>query len=141
MAVQLALALLLVLGSGLMVRTLARLLSTDPGFEPANVVTAQVSIPGTVYNNAERALAFFDAVLQRLRAAPAVEDAALVWGLPFTDQFDSSPFQLPGRPPLPGDPERHAQARIVSPLLPDDGESRCSPAATLPGPSGRGRRW
>jgi putative ABC transport system permease protein len=113
-ATQLALALLLLLGSGLMIRTLARLLAADSGFEPANVVTAQISVPGTVYDSAERRLAFFDSVLERLRALPGVGDVALVWGLPFSGQNDSSPFAIPNRPAEPGDPERHAEGRMVS---------------------------
>lgn len=113
--VQVALALVLLLGSGLMVRTLSSLLSADPGFSPENVVTAQVSIPGTRYDTAEKALGFFDELLERVRAMPGVQSAALVWGLPFTGQNDSSPFDIPSRPAQPGDPERHAEARMVSP--------------------------
>jgi putative ABC transport system permease protein len=112
--VQVALALVLLLGSGLMIRTLSRLLASDPGFVPENVTTAQVSIPGSVYDTPEKALAFFDDLLQRVRALPGLEDAALVWGLPFTDQGDSSPFDIPGRPTQPGEPRRHAEARMTS---------------------------
>jgi len=111
---QVALALVLLLGSGLMVRTLSQLLAADPGFDPRNVHTARVSIPGLVYDTPERRLAFFDALLERVRALPGVDHAALVWGLPFTDMNDSSPFEIIGRPSREGDPPRHAEARIVS---------------------------
>jgi putative ABC transport system permease protein len=114
-ALQLGLALLLVLGSGLMVRTLAQLLGADPGFVPENVTTAQVSVAGATYDTPAKRLAFFDAVMERLRALPGVDAAALVWGLPFSGQGDSSPFDIPGRPARPGEPERHAEARMVSP--------------------------
>lgn len=113
--VQVALALVLLLGSALMIRTLSRLLASDPGFAAEELTTAQVSVSGTAQDTPEKRVAFFDALLERLRAIPGVEDAALVWGLPFTDQNDSSPFDIPGRPALPGEPERHAEARIVSP--------------------------
>ncbi len=114
-AVQLGLALLLVLGSGLMIRTLARLLAANPGFDAANVTTAQVSVAGGAYDTPAKRLAFFDALLERLRALPGVDDKALAWGLPFTDQIDSSPFDIPGRPARSGEPDRHAEARMVSP--------------------------
>ncbi|CAN5719544.1 ABC transporter permease [soil metagenome] len=112
--VQVALALVLLLGSGLMIRTLASLLGADPGFDSRNLVTAQVSIPGATYDSPERSLAFFDDLLASTRSQPGVNDAALVWGLPFTGQTDSSPFDIPSRPSAPGDPERHHEARIVS---------------------------
>jgi predicted permease len=111
---QVALTLVLLLGSGLMIRTLDRLLASDPGFAPANLVTAQVSIPPARYN-AARAVGFFDELLARLRAAPGVDEAALVLGLPFAGALDSSPFEVIGRPPGEREPERHSEAATVSP--------------------------
>ena len=141
---QVALALVLLLGSGLMVRTLSQLLAADPGFDPRNVHTARVSIPVQVYDTPERRLAFFDALLERVRALPGVEHAALVWGLPFSDMNDSSPFEIIGRPAGEGDPPRHAEARVVSadyfrtmriPVLAgtvfDDSERPGSPRVTI----------
>jgi putative ABC transport system permease protein len=112
--VQVALAVLLLLGSGLMLRTLSALFATNPGFRAENVITAQVSIPGATYDTPERALGFFEALLERVRTQPGIEDAALVLGLPFTDQTDSSPFDIPSRPRQQGEPERHHEARIIS---------------------------
>jgi predicted permease len=111
--VQVALALVLLLGSVLMVRTLSELLGSDPGFDPENLVTAEISVPGTEYDSPARS-AFFEQVLRQVRALPGLEDAAISWGLPFTGQGSSSPIALPGRPEQPGDPERHAQGRTVS---------------------------
>lgn len=113
--VQVMLALALLLGSALMIRTLSRMLATDPGFAPRDLTTAQLSVSGGSYDTPERRAAFFDAVLERVRAHPGVESAAMVWGLPFTDQGDSSPFEIIGRPARAGDPERHAEARVVGP--------------------------
>lgn len=112
--VQVALALVLLLGSALMIRTLSSLVTADPGFDARNLTTAQVSIPSAAYDTPDRTLAFFDQLLERTRALPDVRDAALVWGLPFTGQTDSSPFDIPSRPSSPGDPERHHEARVVS---------------------------
>jgi putative ABC transport system permease protein len=112
--VQVALALVLLLGSGLMLRTLAALLETDTGFDGANVMTAQVSIPGTTYDTPDKSLAFFTELIETTRGQPGVQDAALIWGLPFSGQTDSSPFDIPARPSSPGDPQRHHEARVVS---------------------------
>jgi putative ABC transport system permease protein len=112
--VQVALALVLLLGSGLMIRTLSRLLASDPGFRPENLTTAQISLGGSNYSSPERRVHFFDAALERIRVLPGMQSAALVWGLPFTDQNDSSPFDIVGRPAAEGEPERHAEARVVS---------------------------
>ena len=111
---QVALALVLVLGSGLMVRTLARLLAVDPGFTADNVITAQVSIPSATYDAPDKVTAFFDGLLERLRALPGVEGAALAWGLPFTSGGSSSPFDITGRTTPDGSPARHAEGRYVS---------------------------
>jgi putative ABC transport system permease protein len=110
---QVALALVLLLGSGLMIRTLSGLLAADPGFEGQDVLTGHVSIPAAMYDVPGR-IAFFDALLERVRSLPGVEYAALAWGLPFTGHLDSSSFDIVGRPSRPGEPERHHEARIVS---------------------------
>ena len=112
--VQVALAVVLLLGSGLMIRTLAQLFAIDPGFRAEGLTTAQVSLPRTTYDTPERTLAFYVNLLEQVRARPGVQDAALVLGLPFTQQTDSSPFDIPSRPQGPGEPERHHEARAVS---------------------------
>jgi putative ABC transport system permease protein len=112
--VQIALALVLLIGSGLMIRSLGRLLETDIGFAPSRVVAAQVSLPPSKYNNVPRQSAFYDAVLERLRGMPGMDAAAIAWALPFSDQRgDSSPFEIVGRPAQPNEPERHAEYRVV----------------------------
>ena len=112
---QVALTLVLLLGSGVMVRSLARLLDTDPGFNPASTVTMQVSPPSTRYSWSRRA-ALYQQLLQQLRALPGVEVAAFTATLPFSDMgLDSSPFSVPGAPPLPDGQQRHANAIPVSP--------------------------
>src|SRR5690606_12330017 len=75
---QIALAVVLLLGFGLMVRTLSHLLDADPGFEPRGVVTARISLPDAAYESTERRVAFFDALLERIRATPGIDSAALV---------------------------------------------------------------
>jgi len=112
--VQVALALVLLLGSGLMIRTLGHLLDTSPGFNAGRLVTAQVALPGSRYASVPSQTAFYDALLERLRAVPGIEGATLVWALPFSTQIrDSSPFEIAGRPTREGEPQRHAEYRVV----------------------------
>jgi putative ABC transport system permease protein len=112
--VQIGLALVLLIGTGLMVRSLERLLGTDVGFAPERVVSAQVALPLATYDSVAKQRAFYDAVLERLRSMPGIDAASVVWALPFSDQVrDSSPFEIVGRPMEPGGPERHAEYRVV----------------------------
>jgi putative ABC transport system permease protein len=114
--VQVALAVVLLAGSGLMIRSLARLVATDPGFHPERVTSAQLALPASRYTDVPQQAAFFDAVLPRLQSIPGIQAAGAGWPLPFSDQLhDSAPFTLPGRPPVPGTPELHAEYRVVSP--------------------------
>jgi putative ABC transport system permease protein len=105
----------LLVGSGLMIRSLAQLLGTDAGFRAEQLVTAQVTLPNASYGERAQRTAFVDALLERLQGTPGVQGAAAGWALPFSDQIrDSSPFQLPGTPADPDGPERHADTRIAS---------------------------
>ncbi len=73
---EVALAVALLTGAGLIVRTVQRLQSTPLGFAPDNVMTMQISLPGAKYSQVEQRAAFFDQLMQRLRTVPGVVDAA-----------------------------------------------------------------
>ncbi|HEY2907003.1 MAG TPA: ABC transporter permease [Vicinamibacterales bacterium] len=79
---EVALSLVLLMGAGVMVRTLSALRHVDAGFDPHNVLTMQVALPQTRYATPARISAFFDESLRRIRALPAVESAAAVDDLP-----------------------------------------------------------
>ena len=102
---EVALALILLAGAGLMVRTMANLLAIDPGFEPAGVVSAQISLPGARYAPEQRR-AFFDAVIERTLAVPGVVSAAFTNSLPvqgsnWNSVFIVSDQAIPARADLP----------------------------------------
>jgi predicted permease len=80
---QVAMSLLLLAGTGLLIRSLARLLSVDPGFESRQVMMAEVSLPGGDYPR-ERVNSFFAELAERARAIPGVEAVGLTNGLPLT---------------------------------------------------------
>jgi len=79
---EVALSLVLLMGAGVMVRTLSALRHVDAGFDPHNVLTMQVTLPQTRYKTPAKISAFFDESLRRIRALPGVESAAAVDDLP-----------------------------------------------------------
>jgi putative ABC transport system permease protein len=112
---QLALTLVLLLGSGVMVRSLGRLLEVEPGFRSDGVTTMQLSPPNSRYGLYAARVELFDRVLERLRALPGVESVALSGTLPFSDMIlDSSPFAFVGDVPMGGDSILHATAIAAS---------------------------
>ena len=113
--VEVALALVLLVGAGLMIRSFTTLLQVDPGFESANVVAARVVLPTTIYRQRPQLAQFFDEVIERLRAAPGVTAASAVSALPMQPVAAASalPFSVEGRvPPETEDPR--ADVRMVA---------------------------
>ena len=109
-----ALALVLLVGAGLMVRSFRQLQQVDPGFDAPNVLTMQVALPALKYKTPEDAVAFYDQAIQRLEGLPGVEAAAKVSELPFSgDQFDNA-FSIEGRPPQAEGEKLSANLRLVS---------------------------
>jgi predicted permease len=80
---EVALTLMLLVGAGLMIRSLARIVEMPLGFAPANVLSAQINLPPARYEG-DRRVAFFDELLERLRSQPGVEDAAAITQVPFS---------------------------------------------------------
>ncbi len=79
---EVALSLILLIGAGLMLRSLAALRNSNPGFDPHNVLTMTVPIPSMKYEKPAQQTEFFDNVLQRVRVLPGVVSAATIDGLP-----------------------------------------------------------
>jgi len=97
-AAQIALAVTLVAGAGLLVRSLANLLTTDPGFRADRVLSFAVSVPDAGYEQPERVEAFVHALEARLQALPGVTGVGTILGLPLTGfDFSISVSSLDGR--------------------------------------------
>ncbi len=79
---EVTLAVALLVGAGLLVRSLQRLQATPLGFAPENVITMQVSLPASKYGEREQRVNFFNELLERLRTVPGVIDAAAAERLP-----------------------------------------------------------
>jgi len=112
--VEVALALVLLISAGLLVRSFGKLLDVKPGFDPQNVITLRVQLPGAQYDKATKVAAFYDAVLQRVSGLPGVQHVGAAYQTPFTPGADNSMFHIRGRQAGPGDPTPHADYAFVS---------------------------
>jgi putative ABC transport system permease protein len=95
-AAEVALALVLLTGAGLMIRTFAHLRSVDPGFEASGLLTATVDLPRQAYGEGEVA-PFLDAVRARLAVAPGIEAASVAYCLPPAGGCDHVGLRIEGR--------------------------------------------
>jgi len=117
---QIAFSVVLLVGAGLMLRSLLRLEAADPGFRAENVLTMRVDLDWTKYRGdpqQKRAIAMYDRILERVRALPGVTDAAVATTFPLaaaTFSF-SGQFEIDGM--KPASPERRsiADLRIATP--------------------------
>ena len=102
-AAEMALALALLVGAGLMMRSFLRLQGVDPGFKAGPTLTMQISLRPDGYKTAEPTLAFYDQLLERVRDLPGVQSAAVASGLPLSGVGLQTTFWIGGRPlPPPG---------------------------------------
>ncbi len=111
---QVAMALVLLVGAGLLLKSFDRLTRQSPGFAPENVLTAQVTPPRSRYATDVARAQLVDRVVQRVRAIPGVVEAGAVNWLPFTGQAATG-LTIPGRPPVPAGEEPNAEVRAVTP--------------------------
>ncbi len=89
---EVALSLILLIGSGLLIRTFVGLLSTDPGFNPRNLLTLQIWTTGSKYNSTPALHAFYQDMQRRIEAIPGVESASIVAaGLPLERGINLNP--------------------------------------------------
>ena len=97
---EVALAMILLTGAGLLLRSFLSLESVDPGFRPANLLTARISLPPGRYPLPAQRSAFFDRVLERVAAMPGVSSAAVASALPINGRNIAYFFNIEGRPKL-----------------------------------------
>src|SRR5688572_11775474 len=108
--VQVALALALTIGAGLLLRTFANLRNVEPGFEVQNVLSFQVTPQGKHYDTIQEVNAFYSRALDRFRGLPGVESAAMTNKLPL-DGWHNMPYRLPEQNEWAGS----AEYRLISP--------------------------
>ena len=93
---DLALAVVLLAGAGLMLRSVSGLMLADPGFEAHGVLTAQFSLIGEAYREDSAVLAFQNRVLEKVKALPGAEAAALAGQIPMGRDYDTWGFHIEG---------------------------------------------
>jgi len=94
---EVALSLTLLIGAGLLLRSLGRLLEVSPGFDPANVLTMQTSVLGQRFNDNSVVRQYFADAVERLRALPGVQSAAAVSQIPLAGNMDKYSFHVEGK--------------------------------------------
>ncbi len=95
---EVALAIVLLVGSGLLLRSTARVFAVKPGFDPAGLLTMQIQAGGTHLYNDTLVRAFFDRALEKVRGVPGVESAALTNQLPMSGDYDGQGTHIQAHP-------------------------------------------
>ena len=113
--VQTALALVLLVGGALFIKSFYRLLQVDPGFRPENLLTLEYRLPRNKYVEGPAQWEFHRRVVEQLRAVPGVQSAALVRGLPLTGNSGSVRLALPDREAPPKGQEPQALFNTATP--------------------------
>jgi predicted permease len=108
-----ALALVLLIGAGLLIRSFAGLQRIDPGFAAENVLTAQLSLPPARYADGPARAAFWQRLVTKARELPGVTSVGLTSNVPFNGMVSSGSYSIAGYTPPPGQPSPHGRQEVV----------------------------
>ena len=146
---EIALAVVLLVGAGLMMKSLLKLLQSNIGFDPQNVLTMTVAVPPAKYDNAAKQNAFFDRLKERVESLPGVNESGTVNVLPLQGG-NTTRFYVDGDPIPPPGQEIEANIRVVNetyfqtlgvPLIAgrtfDDRDRATAPPANAQGTTGQ----
>jgi len=111
---EIALCAMLLIGAGLLIRSFARVRDVNPGFNPRNVLTLELTMTGERYKDKTAVLAAYRELWQRLENLPGVSSAGAVTSLPLSQMFAWGPITVEGRVPPPGEKFINADVRMVS---------------------------
>jgi predicted permease len=111
--VETALAVMLLIGAGLLIKSFARLQDINPGFSSENVLTAQIALPAVRYPDAPVRAAFWLRLLEKARTIPGVTSVGLTTNVPFNGSISSGSYSIVGVNQLSGDPSPHGRQEIV----------------------------
>jgi putative ABC transport system permease protein len=113
---QFAVSFVLLIGAGLMLRSLLNLQRVDPGFRPENVLTMNIYLNFAKYTDGPKRVGFFESLLERVQAQPQVISAAVSLAVPLVQSVQNNgSFQIEGKPPDSGKEEPQADFHVVSP--------------------------
>ena len=108
-----AIAVVLLIGAGLMIKSFVRLQSVNPGFAMDNVLTAEIALPASRYADVPARAAFWNRLTERARAIPGVTSVGLTTNVPFNGNVSSGSYTIVGRTLAPGEAVPHSRQEIV----------------------------
>src|SRR5215216_5628684 len=111
--VEIAAAVVLLIGAGLMVRSILRIREVEPGLKPQNLLTAKLSLPRDKYTDPESAIRFYQQVLERVSNLPGVESAGLISHLPIEEMGTNANVTVEGKT-YPPNESPLVEFRVVS---------------------------
>jgi putative ABC transport system permease protein len=112
---EVALALMLLAGAGLLIKSFSRILGVSPGFEAKSVLTMNVSLPGARYPNDTARIAFWDQTLPKLAAIPGVRAVGATSTMPFGGGWSTGTFNVEGYTPKPQENAPWGDIRLATP--------------------------
>lgn len=112
---EVALALMLLAGAGLLIKSFSRILGVSPGFEPANVLTMNMALAPARYPNDTVRIAFWDEAMARLGEIPGVRAAAATTVMPFGGGWSTGSFNVEGYVPKEGENNPWGDIRVATP--------------------------
>jgi len=112
---EIAVAVILLVGSGLLIKSFIRLREVNPGFDPSRVLTMQLSLPKLKYSDDSRISAFFSQMLEQVGSLSGVEAAAVITTLPMSDDHWNATFFVEGLQRAPDEPAPHGDPHMISP--------------------------
>jgi predicted permease len=114
-SVQVALALVLLITSGLVFQALARLQGAEFGFDPSHILAEEISLSADAYKGRDAMADFYRPLLEQARAIPGVLDAGLIQIIPIQNWGWNSDIRIAGQPAPPANQERLSEYRLVTP--------------------------
>jgi putative ABC transport system permease protein len=110
---EVALAVILLVGGGLMLKSFVQLVSVNPGFDPHQVLRLDLALPGPKYKESVRQRSFYEELIGRLKTLPVVESVGATTQTPLSPGDNWSGFRIEGRPdPGPGDQQQAAVVEV-----------------------------
>ncbi|HKY03324.1 MAG TPA: ABC transporter permease [Blastocatellia bacterium] len=112
---EIALALVLLVGAGLLIKSFAQLMRVDPGFNPDRVALMDVALPYARYGENPKRAEFFRQAVERIRSLPGVESVGINYSAPLSGADASNVFAIEGQPPLADGEWQSANLGTISP--------------------------
>jgi predicted permease len=111
--VQMAIAVTLLAGAGLLIRSFVRLSEASPGFNTDSVLSVRLDLPQNRYADDAAVEQFYERALDAARALPGVKSAGVVSSLPFTNNNSQGSYYIQGRTPAAGESEPHGFVQVI----------------------------